>query len=133
MRLVYFPNIHPPNSIDIRLLCVSDSLAHVTNTKQSPHISEDLTGMDAFTNLTFDKSLTKELLQSQLAMKFTSLVSISVVILFLFIMRSSRFDIWSQLAWTRLFSFPQIVRLVFLPSCIPCESHIALITQTRFH
>ena len=83
MHLVHLPNLHPQNYINIGLLCVSDtSLDHVTNTKQSPHLSEDLIGMDAFTNVTLDKSLTKEQLESQLATKFMSLVNISVVISF---------------------------------------------------
>ena len=51
-----------------------------------PHISVDLVGMDAFTNITADKNLTKEQLQLQLAMKFTLLVSIPVVIVISFIL-----------------------------------------------
>ena len=80
MHLVYLTSLRPQNFIDFGLLCVSDiSLDHVTNTKESSHIDEGLIGMDAFTNITLNKSLTKEQLQSQLATKFTSLVSISFV------------------------------------------------------
>ena len=90
--------LHPQNCIDIGLLCVSGtSLDHVNKTKESPHIPEDLIGMDAFTNVTLDKSLTKEQLQLQLATKFMSLVSISVVISVSLITSSFRLDTWSQL------------------------------------
>ena len=71
----------PQNSIDIRLLDVSNTpLAHVANTQQGPHIPEDLVGMDAFTNIVLDKSLTKVQAQAQLATKVQLLVRTSAVI-----------------------------------------------------
>ena len=132
MHLVYLPNPHPQNSIDIGLLCVSaTSLDHVINAKEIPHISDDLVGMDAFTSITLDKSLTKERVQTQLATKVQSLVCISTVISFFFLICPPRPDTWSQLVWTCLFSVPQITRLVFPPLCLPCESFIALVTQNK--
>ena len=81
MHLVYLPNLHPQNSIDIGLLCVSaTSLDHVISAKETPHISDEIVGMDAFTSITLDKSLTKERVQTQLATKVQSLVCTSTVI-----------------------------------------------------
>ena len=84
-------------------------------------------------NIMLDKGLTEEQVRLQLAAKFMTLVSISVVVSFHFITHSSRPDIWSQLVWTCLLSFPRIIRLVIPPSCDPCESCVALITQIGSH
>jgi len=55
------------------------SLVHTTTGKRNRLISEDLVGMEAFTDIIINKDLTKEELQSQLATKFNSLVCISDV------------------------------------------------------
>ena len=53
------------------------SLDHAVTRNGEPLICEDLVGMEAFTDVMISKNLTKEELQSQLTMKFNSLVCIS--------------------------------------------------------
>ena len=80
-------------SADIGLLCVSNTSSdYITNAKEIPHISEDLVGMDAFTSITLDKSLTKERVQMQLATKVQSLVCTSAVISLFLLIHPSRPD-----------------------------------------
>ena len=55
---------------------VPESLDHASTGKGNPLISEDLVGMEAFTEIISNKNLTKEELQSKLATKFDLLVCI---------------------------------------------------------
>jgi len=55
------------------------SLDHTTTGKRNPRISEDLVGMEAFTDIMINKNITREELQSQLATKFNLLVCTSDV------------------------------------------------------
>ena len=89
--------------------------------------------MDAFTNIVLNKSLTKMEVQAQLATKVQSLVRTSAVISLFFLICPSRPDTWSQLVWICLFPFPQIIRLMFPPSRVPCKCCIASGTQIGSH